>query len=62
MSYLLLSPSKRDVFNLAVLPFFDFPLFLFIKTIVSSCSALVPFTLFEHAKLALFVKHFTSYY
>jgi hypothetical protein len=62
MSHLLLAPSGKDVFNPAVSPSFDLPLFLFIETIVSSRGALAPSTLFEHAKLALFVEHSTSHY
>ena len=62
MSHLLLTPSGRDVFNPAVSPSFDLPSFLSIETIVSSCGAPAPSTLFKHAKLALFVKHPTSHY
>jgi hypothetical protein len=62
MSHLLLAPSRRDVFDLAASPSFDLPLFLFIETIVSSRGASTPSTLFEYAKLTLFVKHPTSYY
>jgi hypothetical protein len=63
MSHLLLAPSWRDVFNSAASPSFNIPSsFLSIETIVSSCGAPAPFTVFERTTLALFVEHPTGHY